>query len=229
MALLPTEAGINAPPASTLVYRHMSIPRVGWMATNENRDSKLDGCGSTDPLERPHLMRRAIPAIITIVLLLCMGLGFVMYQSLAVPSSIDDIDPSIADSIHAYEVIDGTPLVVATPKRRDYLDTIDFTFPVKQWPPYAWELTGHWIPIESSSSTVTAGLTSQFGPKVVYGIIRIDGVETIELRRGTDVIAEFTPQSDGFIEAVPDARFGDTLVFLDDNDESLASATLRQS
>lgn len=174
-------------------------------------------------------MKKTLAAAVVMLILIVAAPIYVWYQRDRPPDSITELEEELSDVAFAYAVVDDTPLILMSSSAGIVLDTLDFDFPIMKWPPGpAWEYSGTWFVVTGSSSTVSADLTSQFGPRVVFGIIRNPDVSTVEVRREGLTILVIEPGDRGFIHQAEDVQYGDDVVFLDDEGNVIRTLKLEQ-
>lgn len=169
-------------------------------------------------------MKRTIAAITLIFFTLFLYTGWVDVET---PESIDDLRGDLAHQVVAYEVIDGTPLIVAQFGDAVFLDKLEMRRYSKEFPPYPiWQWTGMWERDLDPKASATAHLTSEFGPTVLFGLVNDDSITELQIVRGGVAIRTISVSGPAFIVETPEVRLTDTVVFMDADGAVVVRASL---
>lgn len=172
-------------------------------------------------------MKRTLIAIGIIASLFFIYAGWIDIDT---PGSIDDLTGDLPQQVLAYEVIDGTPLIVAEFGPSIFLDTLRLERISMDMPPYPkWQWTGMWERVSHPDALATADLTSYFGPTVLYGLINHDDVTDMHVVRDESVIQVIPVAGPAYIISVSDVKLTDTIIFVDANGARMFETPLMKS
>lgn len=143
------------------------------------------------------------------------------------PRTADRLNNDLDQHALAYEVIDGTPLILASFGGTIFLDTIRLERISMNIPPYPrWQWTGNWELITEPRGLASANLTAEFGPTVLFGLVNDDSITAIHIERDGEVVRQIPVSAPAYILEAEDVLLSDTILFLDAENNIVASIDL---
>lgn len=169
-------------------------------------------------------MKRTLLSVALVCSMLFIYHGWVDVE---LPQSAEDLNNDLDRHALTYDVIDGTPLIVARFGDSVFLDTIQLQRVSKNFPPYPqWQWTGNWERVNDPSELATAELSGEFGPIMLFGVLNNESITTLEIVRDGEIVQRFSVDGRAYILLANDVRLTDTAVFLDEDGNVVVTKAL---
>lgn len=137
------------------------------------------------------------------------------FNASRMPVSKDAVSEHLQREALAYNVVDGTPLVIAEYGGTIFLDTLKLDRWSTEFPPYPrWQWTGDWERIDEPAAPATADLSAHFGPLVLFGLVNDEQIVGMEVERDGTVVQTIPVTVSAYILPVTDVLLTDEIHFI---------------
>ena len=158
-------------------------------------------------------MKRAIASVLVISSMLFVYNG---WFNVDLPRTAEWLNNDLHKHALAYEVIDGTPLILAPFGGSVFLGTIHLERISMNIPPYPrWQWTGSWERVSDPQAMATVELSSAFGPRVLFGPLNDESISSLQIVREGEIIQEIPVEGPAYIISAEHVLLTDTVHFLD--------------
>lgn len=165
-------------------------------------------------------MKRSVLSMLLIPIILFVYNG---WFDVSTPQTVSELNNDLDKHALAYEVIDDTPLILASFGGSLFLDTLQLERISMNVPPYPqWQWTGNWDLVDDPMALATVEMNSEFGPTVLFGLLNDDSITTIQVEHNGEMVAEHTVDGAGYIVSAEGVLLTDTILFLDSDGNVLA-------